>query len=113
MHLFFFPSQAKKQQKIKDLVVASKGAEAQYIIRALSGNLRIGLQQQTAVVALAHAIILTPPASVGNDMVLQELKKSCGDDKKTVFDVRQAIRLKLLSLDSLLNCPNGMVSDWG
>ena len=54
-------SQDKKTGRIQKLLVACTGDEAKYVVRACQGKLRIGLAEQTLLVSLAHALVLTPP----------------------------------------------------
>ena len=51
-------SMEKKKGLIQKLVVGSCQNETGYIMRALQGKLRIGLAEQTVLVALAHAVLL-------------------------------------------------------
>ena len=56
-------SQDRKKQHIKKMIVLSKGVEVKYVVRTLEANLRVGATLKTVLAALAHAIVLTPPAS--------------------------------------------------
>lgn len=51
-------SQEKKKNVIIRMLAAASENEAGYVMRALQGKLRIGLAEQTVLVALAHAILL-------------------------------------------------------
>lgn len=51
-------SQERKKSLIIKLLAASRENEAGYVMRALQGKLRIGLAEQTVLVALSHALLL-------------------------------------------------------
>eukprot|EP00906_Rhabdomonas_costata_P024196 RCo034816 len=57
----------KRVEKIVSLLAASRETEPQFIVRSLQGKLRIGLAEQTVIAALAQALVLVPPSSVGGD----------------------------------------------
>ena len=64
-HISGSSSQRLKVDKIKRLLVAVQDStETKFIIRGLQGKLRIGLAQSTVLVALAHALTMTIPATV-------------------------------------------------
>lgn len=62
-------SQKAKKDRIQKMLVASRGAEAKFIVRILQAKLRIGIQTPTVLQALAHAFVLTAPVRAGGPAV--------------------------------------------
>ncbi|GAV09176.1 hypothetical protein RvY_18763-2 [Ramazzottius varieornatus] len=62
-------SEAKKIEIIKGLLADSQPVEARFIVRALKGNMRMGLAETSALIALANAAILSPPGHQGKHRV--------------------------------------------
>jgi len=60
---------------ISGLLVAATSSEAKWIVRALQGKLRVGLQEPTVIVALATAVVMNPPKATGQVVPEPEQRK--------------------------------------
>jgi len=81
-------AQLQKIAVIRKLLVASQGPEARYITRSLCGKLRIGLAEQTVLVALGHATVMTPP----------------GGDQEYALKNKNAVELKAEAAQIVKTC---------
>ncbi|CAL1299129.1 unnamed protein product [Larinioides sclopetarius] len=92
---------AKKVDKIQALFVVCRECEARYIIRSLSGKLRIGLAEQSVLAALARAAVLTPPNQSYPPDIIDKSSKMSADSFKE-FLQEQTLILKT----TYCECPN-------
>lgn len=110
-----FKSQAKKCDMIKGLLVSCDSIEARYLLRSLSGKLRIGLAEQSALTALSNALTITPPPTASSEIVVDDDIKNIVIDhfKKNKIDSDDAKKIneenaKLLK-QTYYQCPNYQV----
>uniref|UniRef100_T1INI8 DNA ligase 1 n=1 Tax=Strigamia maritima TaxID=126957 RepID=T1INI8_STRMM len=86
-------SMNKKTDKIQNLLVACRGCESRYIVRSLGGKLRIGLAEQSLLVALSHAVFYTTPEN-------SEIKRNKDEIKKKMDEYT------LILKTTYCECPN-------
>ncbi|CAH0546565.1 unnamed protein product [Brassicogethes aeneus] len=94
-------SQTKKVQKIQSMFVACQGSEAKFLIRSLAGKLRIGLAEQSVLMALALACATTPPGQDYPPKHLNVAKEMGAEAFKVEYD-----KLALILKTAYCECPN-------
>uniref|UniRef100_A0A1I7YMC6 DNA ligase n=1 Tax=Steinernema glaseri TaxID=37863 RepID=A0A1I7YMC6_9BILA len=81
-------SSSQKINAIKGLLTACKESEARYLVRCLQGKLRIGLAEQSILVALANGFTAVELKKEGKKLKGDDLKKRMAEDAlilKTTF----------------------------
>ena len=66
------------------MLVSAQEKEAQYIVRALQGKMRIGASEQTVLVALAHAVALSEMEAKGKVAKGEALQEQLAAAEATV-----------------------------
>ncbi|CAM6116133.1 unnamed protein product [Calypogeia fissa] len=79
-------SQEKKRGRMKALLVAGTDCEPQYLVRLLQAKMRIGLAEQTMLVSLGQAVVLSEKPSVPASKLKARLEEA-GQIMKHTYSV--------------------------
>ncbi|KAF3789524.1 DNA ligase 1 [Nymphaea thermarum] len=93
-------SQDKKRIRIRNLLVAATDCEPQYLVRLLQSKMRIGLAEQTVLVALGHAAVYSEIPPVPSSQIQSRLEEAAKSVKQvySVLPIYDRIVSTLLSV---------------
>lgn len=90
-------AQGRKVDIIKAMMTRCQGTEAKYLIRSLQGKLRIGTAEQTVLVSLSKAFVLTPTVTAAED----------NEEESTQTEPPEALKLRTspkMATESKIEC---------
>ncbi|THH19950.1 hypothetical protein EW146_g1305 [Bondarzewia mesenterica] len=104
----------QKQAIVEKLLVAAKGEEIRFLVRTLSQNIRVGAVGTSILIALARAMVLTPPPDLTvpvsdnspyhapPDLILQVKVAPASTGEKVVDEAREKILAKFAQAEGLV-----------
>ena len=97
-------AQQRKVDRINQLLVTCRNTEPKFLVRSLEGKLRIGLAEQTVLVALAHAAVLSRVSQKcdTSDTSLSHLTQQLSDELDEASVTLKAVYNELPCYDRII-----------